>query len=91
MQPDIQVTSNAIELANALQAIGGRIYRSPEMKTAFQKASRFLITQGRSRLKSRMKNSSSISRTMVYQLFRNKRGTLVGFKIPPSAATPEEK
>jgi len=91
MQPEIQVTTNAIELTKAFEALGGYVKRSPEIKAAFKEASKYLISKGRSRLKSRMKNSASISRSMTYQLFRNKKGSLVGFKIPASAALPEDK
>lgn len=90
MQPDIQLTLEAQQLLTALGNIGGMIKKDPDIKQGLQAASKYLIAQGRQRLSSRMSNTGDFSKKFTYTLWRSKRGSLVGFKVP-SFAPPKSR
>ena len=91
MNPDIQVTLEAERLVRALQDLGGIMKKDPDVKAGLKEASRYLVNKGRERLKSHTADTKAVSKSMTFALYRNKRGSLVGFKIPDHAYDPRSK
>lgn len=85
MGPDIQLILEAERLTKALQNLGSMIKKNPDIKEGLQSASKYLINQGKQRLRARISNNGGLDKTMTYTLWASKRGSLIGFRTPEHA------
>lgn len=87
---DIKARLDASALLDTLDAMGVSP-KDPRVKSAIVSAARDIMNAGKSRLTSRVPNSSGLSREMKVTPFRNGRGALIGFGVPDHGTDPATK
>ena len=87
---DIKARLDASALLDTLDAMGVAP-KNPRVKSAVKAAARDIMNAGKSRLSSRVPNSSGLAREMKVVPFRNGRGALIGFGVPDHGTDPATK